>query len=121
MNSWCNCPFSKIKLQCTVPFTNVALNEIQFLLPFACGNKLSSGIFCTTTNSSSILPIIAIPYHIAVGVALHLQFIMGPTRLNTSLSKVLGSDRGPGLDARTETAVLGSLKTVVLGKHLDKL
>ena len=38
-----------------------------------------------------------------------------------SLSKVLGSDRGPGLDARTETAVLGSLKTVVLGKHLDKL
>ena len=39
----------------------------------------------------------------------------------SSLSKVLGSDRGPGLDARTETAVLGSLKTVVLGKHLDKL
>ena len=38
-----------------------------------------------------------------------------------SLSKVLGSDRGPGLDARTETAVSGSLKTVVLGKHLDKL
>ena len=41
--------------------------------------------------------------------------------LFTSLSKVLGSDRGPGLDARTETAVLVSLKTVVLGKHLDKL
>ena len=38
-----------------------------------------------------------------------------------SLSKVLGSDRGPGLDARTEPAVLGSLKTVVLEKHLDKL
>ena len=38
-----------------------------------------------------------------------------------SLSKVLGSDRGPGLDARTETAVLGSLKTMVLGKHLDTL
>ena len=42
-------------------------------------------------------------------------------RVDCSLSKVLGSDRGPGLDARTETAVLGSLKTVVLGKHLDKL
>ena len=41
--------------------------------------------------------------------------------LKCSLSKVLGSDRGPGLDARTETAVSGSLKTVVLGKHLDKL
>ena len=38
-----------------------------------------------------------------------------------SLSKVLGLDRGPGLDARTETAVSGSLKTAVLRKHLDKL
>ena len=47
--------------------------------------------------------------------------LVSPRSLHTSLSKVLGSDRGPGLDARTETAVLGSLKTVVLGKHLDKL
>ena len=38
-----------------------------------------------------------------------------------SLSKVLGSDRGPGLDARTETAVLGSLKTVVLANTLKNL
>ena len=44
-----------------------------------------------------------------------------PKLVITSLSKVLGSDRGLGLEARTETAVLGSLKTVVLGKHLDKL
>ena len=38
--------------------------------------------------------------------------------LLTSLSKVLGSDRGLGLEARTETAVLGSLKTVVLANTL---
>ena len=31
----------------------------------------------------------------------------------SSLSKVLSSDRGLGLEARTETAVLGSLKTIV--------
>ena len=35
-----------------------------------------------------------------------------------SLSKVLSSDRGLGLEARTETAVLGSLKTMVLANTL---
>ena len=52
----------------------------------------------------------------SLGIAWNLDNV-----LHTSLSKVLGSDRGLGLEARTETAVLGSLKTVVLWKHLDKL
>ena len=41
-----------------------------------------------------------------------------PKLVITSLSKVLGSDRGLGLEARTETAVLGSLKTVVFANTL---
>ena len=47
---------------------------------------------------------------------------MQKTTATVSLSKVLGSDRGLGLEARTETAVLGSIsEDRGLGKHLDKL
>ena len=41
-----------------------------------------------------------------------------PKLVITSLSKVLGSDRGLGLEARTETAVSEDRG---LAKHLDKL